>query len=94
MVLNKGIKFALRKWEDGSMAIIDSRGFLHLKSSDQSVPEITIVLVTGAHTACWASDGTACGSSYFVNEKPVNNIPAADFYKKYIQPFIDTVLRT
>jgi len=90
---NKSIKFTIRKWIDGSEAIIDSRGLLHLKSSNLSIPEITIVLVTGTHTACWASDGTTCGTPYFLDSRGVNTISSEEFYQKYIQRFIDRILQ-
>ena len=89
LIPNKGIKFSLWTWQDGSEAIFDSRGFLHLRSSYTRLPEITIVLITGNNTACWNSDGVVCGNSYFVEESRSMSIPAEDFYKKYIQAFID-----
>jgi len=89
---NKNLKLITRKWDDGSQAIIDTRGFLHLKSSDKSIPEITIVLVTGRCTACWASDGVASGDQYFINRRYVHTIPVVEFYNKYIQKFITRIL--
>jgi hypothetical protein len=88
---NKYVKFTLRVWEDGSQAIIDSRGFLHLKSSDSSIPEMTIVLVTGTLTACWTDDGrgVTAGVAYFINDPDSPDISVGQFYNKYIQPFID-----
>jgi hypothetical protein len=94
LLSNKNIKFTIRKWDDGSEAIIDSRGLLHLKSSDPSIPEISIVLVTGACIAFWASDGIVAGASYFIreNEESTNIIPVRYFYEKYIQRFIDKIV--
>ena len=86
---NKQIKFNSYTWRDGSAIITDSRGFLHLKSSDKSLPEITIVAITGVNTACWASDGKVAGSPHFLGERNENWIPTTDFYKHYIKPFID-----
>jgi len=92
---NKGIKCALRVWNDGSSAIIDPRGLLYLKSSDKSLPEITIVLVTSANTTCWASNGNATGNPRFIDEKQMQTMPAQiqlissnEFYNYYIVPFI------
>jgi hypothetical protein len=85
---NDNIKFRKRVWADGSSAIIDSRGMLHLKSSDQSIPEITIVLAINRVTTCWASDGNFCGSPYFL---PITNNQSMDcktFYDNYINKFI------
>jgi hypothetical protein len=77
------------KWKDGSTATVDSRGFMHLKSADQSLSEVTIVLVTGMDTALWASDGTVAGHDYFIPHDCKNVIKPEQFYQKYIQPFID-----
>jgi hypothetical protein len=51
-------------WADGSRAFLDSRGMLHLKSADPSVPEITLVL-TNDKLAGWSSDGKVFGAAYF-----------------------------
>ncbi|MET0392903.1 MAG: hypothetical protein ABW019_07165, partial [Chitinophagaceae bacterium] len=90
----RNIKFNIRAWSDGSTATIDSRGLLHLKSSDTTLPEITIVLVTGGHTTCWSSDGYAAGSSYFIPEKQLSVIAAQTFYDTYIRPFINRLKQT
>ncbi len=86
---NKKLVFSVWRWNDGSEAIVDPRGFLHLKSSDNTLPEITIVLVLGRATACWASDNSACGSDYYINQQKVNYKNADSFYNSYIQPFIN-----
>lgn len=93
LLRNKNVKFIVKRWEDGSEAIFDSRGFLHLKSSDKTLAEITIVMISGMETACWASDGTLCGAQYFLLPASVNLMHAEEFYKKYIQPFIDKILQ-
>jgi hypothetical protein len=85
---NKAIKCAVRVWEDGSRAVIDSRGLLHLQSSDKALPEITIVLAIGIQIACWASNGNATGNLRFIDEKRVSMIPGNEFYNYYIEPFI------
>ncbi len=79
-------------WDDGSEAIIDPRGLLHLKSSDTALPEITIVLVLDRHMACWASDNSACGHIYYINKDLVNIKTAETFYNTYIQKFIDRLI--
>ncbi|HEX6190954.1 MAG TPA: hypothetical protein VFZ42_01260 [Chitinophagaceae bacterium] len=89
---NKRIRFSRRVWQDGSEAVVDGRGFLHLKSSDLKIPEITIVLVVGVYTACWASDGVVCGSAYFFDPGKSDMISSELFYKKYIQAFIDRLV--
>jgi hypothetical protein len=51
-------------WKDGSKAYLDSRGMLHLKSSDPQLAEITLVLSNGP-MAGWASDFERFGDAYF-----------------------------
>jgi hypothetical protein len=92
LVNNKQIKSTSYTWRDGSELIADSRGMLHLRSSDKTVPEFTIVAVTQANTACWASDGKVTGSGYFLHQRELEWIPTTDFYKQYIKRFIDKLV--
>ena len=93
---NKHVKFFRFVWKDGSIALFDSRGLLHLRSSDPSIPEITIVTVMEKSLACWASNGDVCGSKYFTGGPEDwftsrKHISVMAFYNQYIQPFIDTL---
>ncbi|MBP7558438.1 MAG: hypothetical protein KA821_19335 [Chitinophagaceae bacterium] len=90
---NSKIAALLMRWPDGSQAIADGRGFLHLRSSNPAIPEITIALILEATTACWASDGTGCGSTYFFRPDFENIIPVQDFYEKYIQAFFRQLMK-
>ncbi|MFO0820657.1 MAG: hypothetical protein U1A77_22100 [Pirellulales bacterium] len=51
-------------WTDGSVAWLDNRGLLHLRSSDSLLPEMSIVLCPDS-TSGWRSDGEVWGSAYF-----------------------------
>ncbi|MFO1007292.1 MAG: hypothetical protein U0929_15130 [Planctomycetaceae bacterium] len=65
----RGARYTLKQvvWSDGSRAILDSRGMLHLQSSDQSIPEMTLVLSEKSISG-WCSTGEVWGSDYFINE--------------------------
>jgi MoxR-vWA-beta-propeller ternary system domain bpX1/MoxR-vWA-beta-propeller ternary system domain bpX0 len=91
-VRNPFVRFNKWVWKDGSEAVTDSRGLLHLRSSDAVLPEITIVMVLGRASACWASDGFVCGSDYFTGVKSSWLITVDQFNKKYIQPFINRLI--
>lgn len=91
LLANKNLDFAVWTWNDGSQAIVDPRGLLHLKSSDATLPEITIILVLGRTIACWASDNAAAGLEYYVNDKIATAVPTESFYDVYIQKFIDSL---
>jgi hypothetical protein len=56
--------FRTAEWPSGSKAFLDSRGLLHLKSHDSSVPEISLVLSDG-EVAGWTSNGHVCGPKFF-----------------------------
>lgn len=71
---------------DGSRAVLDARGLLHLKSSDPALPECTIVLVEGA-TSGWVSDGRLWGARYFIGDQPATS--AATVYAEVIRPFTE-----
>lgn len=89
---NSFVKFHRFEWADGSLAIVDSRGLLHLISSDKTIPEITIVLIESRlPTAAWASDGRVCGSAYFTGVNNAESSDVAGFYNNYIQRFIDAL---
>jgi hypothetical protein len=55
-------------WPDGSRAILDSRGLLHLASSDQSTPEFTLVLAEDEELSGWCADGRMWGEPYFIGD--------------------------
>lgn len=85
------IKFTKFKWPNGSEAVLDSRGLLHLKSSDVTVSEISILLVIDKPSACWSSDGNVTGWEYFTGNNPANGVRVIEFYDRYIQPFINGI---
>jgi len=60
----QGCLLQVAEWPGGSKAYLDSRGLLHLKSHDLTVPEISFVLSDG-EVAGWTSDGHVCGPQFF-----------------------------
>ena len=91
---NNRLKFRRASWPDGSSAIFDPRGFVHLQSSDPEIPEITIVMILQKETALWASDGSFCGNNYFYRPTMVTKIDQAEFNQNYIQPFIQRIIKS
>ncbi|EHQ24573.1 hypothetical protein [Mucilaginibacter paludis] len=85
------LKFTKFTWPNGSQMVLDSRGLLHLKSADSSLTELSLLLVLDKPTACWAADGTVCGSPYFLGPGATTVLPPGQFYQQYIQPFIDAL---
>jgi hypothetical protein len=83
-----GVGYTLRRaeWADGSRAILDSRGLLHLQSSDAAVPECTLVLCDH-DVAGWCADGRIWGSEYF-NGLRVRPTDAEEILKSVILPFV------
>jgi hypothetical protein len=62
-----GVGYMLRvaKWPDGSRAYVDSRGLLHLRPADRTIPEVTLVLPAAGPLAGWSSDGRVYGPCRF-----------------------------
>jgi hypothetical protein len=85
---NERVLFRRFAWPDGSTAAVDSRGLLHLRSADATLPEMTLVLVIGQPTAAWAADGTVCGSAYFTGPNPARHLSVPEFNRQYLQRFI------
>ena len=85
------INFTRFTFQSGSTATIDSRGFLHLKSVDPNIPEITIVTIIDRPTACWSADGFKSGSSYFIGYDQANQLTPAIFESRYLKPFIHSL---
>ena len=61
-------------WDDGSEAWLDSRGLLHLRSSNQQVAELTLILQDG-ETAGWSSEHGLFGMAYFTGLPTTNETP-------------------
>jgi MoxR-vWA-beta-propeller ternary system domain bpX1/MoxR-vWA-beta-propeller ternary system domain bpX0 len=82
-----------KKWADGSIAAVDTHGFLHLKSSNNRIPEITIVLTFDNDISAWASNDSWCGSAYFNNTmRHTEPLSPAYFYTLYVHRFIQHIL--
>ena len=90
------------RWADGSEALADSRGLLHLRSADPALPELTLVLALSKPLAVWAADGSVSGAPYFSNctgtEPYVEPtaprlLPPEAFDAHYLQPFIQHIRR-
>lgn len=65
-----GYRLTVATWDDGSQAFLDTRGLLHLKSSDpQAVPETTLALYDGELSG-WCADGRVWGWHYFLGDQP------------------------
>lgn len=87
------IKLATATWPDGSRATLDSRGLLHLQSSDPTISEITIVLSEGELT-CWCDDGQTFGKEYFFDDKSNYLSRTADARKRFnaiIPKFVEVI---
>lgn len=71
---------------DGSRIFLDSRGLLHLVSSDQSVPELTIALTHMTACAGWISDGRTFGDPYFHGSIPTASAAEAhDILQQFVR---------
>jgi len=68
----KGFTLRAARWADRRCAWLDDRGMLHLRSANQTKPEVTIVLCEG-HCAAWSSDGHWHGPSFFAGDHTLSS---------------------
>jgi hypothetical protein len=85
------IRFTKYTFKCGSTIVMDSRGLLHLKSWNNAIEEVCIIMIVDQPTACWSADGTVSGSRYFIREGNTGYLKPTQFYEKYIMPFIDSL---
>jgi hypothetical protein len=70
-------------WPDGSRAVLDSRGLLHLRSSDESIPQFTLVLSEGELSG-WTATKRCWGNAYYVGDAGRANATAAQQYAIFV----------
>ena len=80
-----GYRLRQAMWSDGSTAWIDSRGLLHLRSSDGGLPEASITLSSG-ELAGWLSNHRVWGSEYYLGRSP--DFYADEFERSFLLPFL------
>ncbi|HYF50595.1 MAG TPA: hypothetical protein VEJ63_14380 [Planctomycetota bacterium] len=78
-----GARYDLRvaHFADRSRVYLDSRGMMHFKSSDPSLPEITLVL-HDPMVCGWSSDQEQFGGDYFLRADGAPKVSASRFIKK------------
>lgn len=70
-----GCTLRVATWPNGSKAWMDNRGFLHLRSHDTSIPEVTLTLGVGGPLGAWTSAGHLIGGSFFIGKQSVIESP-------------------
>lgn len=81
-----GCHLSVATWDDGSQAFLDSRGMLHLKSSDYEIPELSLVLVEG-EVSGWCADSRFWGQPYFCGEQDVCD--PKEIFDSVVQKFVE-----
>lgn len=78
------------EFKEGSKIIMDN-GILIFKSSDDKIPVFYIPFIIGKNIA-FATEHEFAGDEYFLpEENKLTNIEVNDFFKKYINPFLDNI---
>ena len=73
------------RWSDGSRIYLDSRGMIHLMSSDKRLPQLSFVL-SNYPIAGWTSRGHAFGWQFFLpGEATTDAATAGAILRKFIQ---------
>jgi hypothetical protein len=85
---NPKVRFKMARWEDGSVAWVDTRGLLYLKSSHPDIPDLCILLLLGKSTSCWAADGNFAGAYNYTQDAEGERLTMNQFIRQYFEPFI------
>ncbi len=81
---HRRFRLDVAKWNDGSRAYLDSRGMLHLVSSDRKLPQLTLTL-SNAPCAGWTSTGQTFGWSYFLfGEATTDALTAREIIREFV----------
>lgn len=80
------IRYQEAVWPDGSRAIMDGRGLLHLESPSCELEDLTLILVESAKLSAWVGSQGGMGDAYFFDEPPA--LGALEI-AKYLQAFRD-----
>ncbi|MEM0997036.1 MAG: hypothetical protein AAGN35_08155 [Bacteroidota bacterium] len=87
---NPRMRFQYWTWPDGSVLIVDTRGLLHLRSSDPDIPEIAVPYIVGMATAKWDPEDGFAGNIAFAPPSLHPDYKARPM--KNIQRFIDHII--
>ncbi len=92
---NEEVTFTRFTFHEGSEVVIDSRGFLHCKSSDPSIPEFTLLFIIRAITAIWVADRTktknTAGAAHFTRDR--EQLFCNEMYDLTVNKFIQHILK-
>ncbi len=86
-IRDTGLGLRVATWPDGSRAWLDSRGLVHLRSSDATLPELSFALSDDAG-ACWASTGECWGDAYYF---PAPGRAPIAALAKYVRRFVGRI---
>lgn len=90
---NPRLKFRNVIFKDGSEIIFDNKGYAHLKSSDNTLPEVTIKLTLNGPVSLWTSNNHFCGEKNIANnDMNLNHVDALTIQEEFLTPFIQTIV--
>ena len=71
-------------WPDGSRAVIDGRGLLHLESPSCELDDLTLILLESSKLSAWLGSQGGMGEAYFFDQAPaVEAAQIGDYLKAY-----------
>lgn len=82
-----GFELKIAEWKDGSRTYLDSRGMLHLRSSNTMLPELTLVL-HDAQISGWSSSNLFWGDPACTGPLK-HRVAAMDVLNNWLVPFCE-----
>lgn len=91
---NPKLKFRYVQFKDGSQILFDNKGFAHLKSANEHIPEITMKMNLSSPVQISVDNRLICAKRNFINDRmSLEKLKAIDFYDNFLEPFIQHILK-
>ncbi len=90
---NSKLKFRYVTFKDGSEILFDNKGFAHLKSANENIPEITIQLNLNSNPCFYVDSEAICAPTNMVHRDfNVEILEPSEINERYLTPFINNIL--
>ncbi|MGN6544074.1 MAG: hypothetical protein ACTHK7_03430 [Aureliella sp.] len=84
----RGYSLHVARFPSGTLAWLDGRGLLHLRTDDRDIPEISLVLCEGP-SGGWLSDGRVWGDAAFHGQS--SSLAVSEMYEQVLSPILESM---
>lgn len=84
----RGYSLHVARFPSGTVAWLDGRGLLHLRTDDRDIPEISLVICEGP-SGGWLSDGRVWGAEAFHSQG--TSLAVSEMYTQVLSPILESM---